>query len=56
MAGVASSAEHAVMIVQTLRTDFLIAASFSLAAFVGAWFLEDMPGLLKKRQDNDALQ
>jgi len=51
MAGVASSAEHAAMIVQTLRTDFLIAASFSLAAFVGAWFLEDMQILLKKRQD-----
>ncbi len=56
MTGVASSAQHAAMIVQTLRTDFLIAASFSLAAFVGAWFLEDMQMLLKRRQDRDATQ
>ncbi|WP_414039788.1 MDR family MFS transporter [Acidithiobacillus sp. M4-SHS-6] len=56
MAGVTSSAEHAAMIVQTLRTDFLIAASFSLAAFIGAWFLEDMSTLLKKRQDREAIR
>lgn len=53
--GLMAGAHHAYgpttahLIVQTLHTDFFIAATFSLAAFLGAWFLEDMQILLKRR-------
>lgn len=55
MVGVAStqSQSAALLIVQTLRTDFLIAAACSLAAFAGTWFLEDMQILLKRRAHQD---
>jgi hypothetical protein len=41
------------LIVQTLHTDFLIAALFSFAASVCAWFLEDMHVLVKRRDTLD---
>ncbi|MDD5375094.1 MDR family MFS transporter [Acidithiobacillus sp.] len=41
------------LIVQTLHTDFLIAALFSFAASVCAWFLEDMHVLVKRRDALD---
>ena len=42
-------AQAPALIVQGLRTDFAIAALFGLAAFAGAWFLEEMHILLARR-------
>ncbi len=42
--------EQSPQIVNALHTDFLFAAGFSLLAFLGTWFLEDMHILLEKRK------
>ncbi len=52
MANTAAPAEHSALIIRTLHTDFLVAAVFSLTAFLGAWFLEDMQVLLRTRQNS----